>query len=262
MFEDSVRYAVLAHDVPQLNAALNGLVPELYRAVDAARESGTGSGFASPWDEVPEYPMRAARPNAEGQAEAGDNRAHFASLLLLYHLVHSSRAVYRKTLEELTLPPASLRVRQWPADPSSPSLSAPQTSTASTRIPPPGANTPFISPTSPSLHFAQAAARALAPETFNPVAFAALVAGPTSSTVAETKSETKPEKPETEALDRALLAWASPSVRERAGALLRKAYLSVGVGWAGAVLGLSETGTEMWAMAEGVAVREGVVKLR
>jgi hypothetical protein len=194
-------------------------VPELYRTVDAA-----------------------------GTKLAPDNRAHYASLLLLYHLVHSPRAEYQRTLESLTRPPSPLRVADSPEptpqpedlslstlslDPSPPlprTVSAPETA--------------FIAPA--ALRFATDAARTLADETFHPLAFAALVAGDDDA----------------EALERALLAWASPGVRERAGALLRRSYVAVSVPWAARVLGVSEAGVDMWALAHGLKVVDGVVRLR
>lgn len=206
VFEDSVKYALLAHDAPQLNAALHGLIP-LYRA--AGRD--------------PTY----------------------APLLLVYHLVHSPRSEYQRALEAMTAPPRPLRVASEDADELSLaglSLDPSTRPTAHSRA----ITCPSATPISPSaLRFATEAARALAEETFNPLAYYALTAG--------------------DGLEPALLAWAAPSVRERAAARVRRAYVSAPVPWAGRMLNLTAAGVESWAAvqgAEGFKIVNGVVKLR
>ncbi|TXT12580.1 uncharacterized protein COLE_02990 [Cutaneotrichosporon oleaginosum] len=223
VFEDSVRYAVLTRAVPQLNAVLHGLVPDMYRAADAA-----------------------------GTILEPDNRAHFASLLLVYHLVHSQRKEYQRMFEVLTLPPAPLRVAPGLDDipslanlslrtPSPPSLSPTPTHRT---IPAP---TPaFIAPS--SLRFAEAAARALAHETFDPLSFAALTRPGSGGDAGD--------------LALTVLSWAAPTVRERVRALMRQSYMSVPLPWAARLLGLTDSGAEAWAREEGLTVAHGIVKLR
>lgn len=162
-FGESVHCAIEAKDAPQLYAALNGLMG-LYDSVD--------------------------RP---------PDRAHFITLLLLYHLVHSPRATYQSALES---------VRKETA-----------------------------------LQFVRRAARALAPETFDSRAYFHLLREPAT---------TKQRR-----LEIMLLSWATPSVQDRAAALLRKAYISTSVSWATALLG-SEDGIKR----ANFPVEDGKVKLR
>jgi hypothetical protein len=119
-----------------------------------------------------------------------------------------------------------------------------------TLIPPPD-TTPFTTPA--HLSFARRAARALAPETFDSLAFGRMVRG---------TSKRGGDHPV--ALERALLAWAAGRVRDMAGERLKKAYLSTSTEWAAALLNLELEAGEMlmWAMANGAGVRDGVVKLR
>jgi hypothetical protein len=59
-----------------------------------------------------------------------------------------------------------------------------------------------------------------------------------------------------------MISWGTDNVRERAWEVLKKAYLEIGVGWAGEWLGLGEEEVEEWAKAKGTQVKDGRIKLR
>lgn len=88
--------------------------------------------------------------------------------------------------------------------------------------------------------FVLAAARVLAPETFDPRAYFIMVGGGGTAR---------------ERIEKELLGWAAPRVREQALEMLRKAYMSTSVAWAVALLGGEEA-------IDGLKVENGVVKLR
>lgn len=246
LFEESVRYAILAHDQAQLLSALNGLVPDLYIKVDEkAKEEGKANDSVN---HVVRHIRTLSLSNGTGRK---DNREYFASLLLIYHLVYSSRETYQGTLERLTLPPIPLlRPQVLPKD--LPTLSddsddSPPSSAPST---PPAEKAPFVSPRSQA--FARAAANALAAERLDPIAFHRLVSGDFCSG----------KDPKPEALERLLLSWAAPRVRELAVPIFKKCYMSASIEWASLILGLEKKGVEMWALANGFSIRDGILKLR
>lgn len=246
LFEESVRYAILARDQGQLLSALNGLVPELYMKVDEkVKKEGV-----SPND-IP-HVVRHIRSLSLCNGNGGkDNREYFSSLLLIYHLVHSTREVYQHTLEELTLPRIPL-LRPHPA-PVAPPTDAPAAAIQPARqsqTPPPSESSPFVSVKSQS--FARAAADALATERLDPIAFHRLVSGEFCNG--------KEQQPE--ALERLLLSWAAPRVRELAVPMFKKCYMSASIEWAALILGLEKKGVEMWALANGFSIRDGILKLR
>ncbi|WOO81605.1 uncharacterized protein LOC62_03G005127 [Vanrija pseudolonga] len=248
VFESSVQYAVHARNAPQLLSALSGLVPGLYLAVDAekariakhgadggegtpngrtAPANGTSAPMSTPntLDDSPPLTPTAPSPPSPHP----NNRTHFASLLLLYHLVHSPREVYHATYVALALPP-----RRRPSAP------------------------PFVDPA--QLEFARTAAKAMAPESFDPLLFSRLVGGHADRNLGAADEPA-------DALERALLAWASPKIRATAGALLKRAYTGTSVDWAAKLLCMEgsrgERGVHLWAMANGVVVDDaGWVKLR
>ncbi|KAL1410762.1 hypothetical protein Q8F55_001704 [Vanrija albida] len=241
VFETSVQYAVHARNAPQLLSALSGLVPGLYLAVDAekARLASESDGESTPngvYTTAPGTPAAVGTPNVLDRspplsppAPHPNNRTHFASLLLLYHLVHSSREVFHATYVSLALPP---RRRPHAA--------------------------PFVEPA--QLEFARTAAKAMAPETFDPLLFSRLVGGHADRNLGGADEPA-------DALERALLAWASPKVRATAGAMLKRAYTGTSVDWAAKVLCMEGSrgarGVDLWAMANGVMVDDGVwIKLR
>lgn len=245
MFESSVQYAVHARNAPQLLSALSGLVPGLYLAVDAEKEriakhandgestpngrtpaNGTSAPMSTPNTLDPSSPPLTPRSPASPHP---NNRTHFASLLLLYHLVHSPREVYHAAYVALALPP-----RRRPSAP------------------------PFVD--AAQLEFARTAAKAMAPESFDPLLFSRLVGGHADRNLGAADEPA-------DALERALLAWASPKIRATAGALLKRAYTGTSVDWAAKLLCMEgsrgERGVHLWAMANGVVVDDaGWVKLR
>lgn len=223
VFESSARLALLAQNMPQLLSSLSGLVPGLYQAVEAERTSGKGK--ERDLDEA----LSTLRIEEDGKG-ATDNRALFCSLLLLYHLVYAdSRQTFQALLLELTRPPSRRRLRQPFSEP--PSMAA-------TPDPP-----PFIDRF--CLSFATVAARALDPETFDPLLFVRLTGDLSASPY-----------------ERQLLDLAQSRVRERAWAILAKAYLSTDLEWAGRLLGMTATEVEHLAWEKGIAVAGGRLKLR
>jgi hypothetical protein len=343
VFESSVRYAVIGRDAPQLLSALNGLVPDLYLAADAAHaervkrgepdkcmevtarlealrlaleagedvhglghthipregEEGThtaidyghghghghghdhgeenvhkhlfpGPGHNHRQDDYHPHPHEAyLHPYEEKRADLdhlhtpdphNDNRSHFASMLLIYHLVHSPLPTFYATYAPLVAPrPRRLVQRDYAAELASgeadseeegpPNLVAP----AKIVPPPPAARVPFTTPA--HLRFSRGAARAMAPESFDALLFGRMVA--------DTVAHPKVPHDHPEALERALLAWASPRVRDEAALRLRRAYISAGAGWVAHALNLhGDAGVMLWALANGYVVRDGVVHLR
>jgi hypothetical protein len=59
-----------------------------------------------------------------------------------------------------------------------------------------------------------------------------------------------------------MISWSTDKVRERAWEVLKKAYLEVGMEWAGEWLGLEEGEVGEWAKARGMQVKDGRIKLR
>ena len=89
VFEESVRYAILARDQAQLHSALHGLVPDLYMKVDEKIKREGSSHDSVPY--VVRHIRSLSLSNGKGRK---DNREYFSSLLLIYHLVHSTREAY------------------------------------------------------------------------------------------------------------------------------------------------------------------------
>lgn len=245
VFEESVRYAILARDQAQLHSALHGLVPDLYMKVDEKIKREGSSHDSVPY--VVRHIRSLSLSNGKGRK---DNREYFSSLLLIYHLVHSTREAYQRTLEELTLPPLPLlRPQPLPLDPLDESDGpGPQPSPQIQASERPKVS--FVSAKSQS--FARAAADALAAERLDPIAFHRLVSGEFC-----TLKDPKPE-----ALERLLLSWAAPRVRELAVPIFKKCYMSASIEWASLILGLEKKGVEMWALANGFSIRDGILKLR
>lgn len=200
-------------------------MPGLYLAVEAGRASRKGK--ARDLDD-----SLSALSIAEDVPNEKDNRALFCSLLLLYHLVVSdSRQTFQALLLELTTPGSRRRLRQpfaelpaavgQPDPPRSPSISRSRLSTAT------------------------AAARALGPETFDPLLFDRLANDPSASPY-----------------ERQLLGLARGRMRDRAWTILAKAYLSTDLAWAGRLLGLATTEVEQLAWEKGVSVVGERLKLR
>jgi hypothetical protein len=157
-----------------------------------------------------------------------DDREEFASLVLLHQLAISpfTQTTFFDTLHTLTNRTTRRLRTPFSPDPSSAS---------STR--------PFTSPS--SLSYATRAAHALAPHTFAPLAYFALLSDPKAG-----------------AYERIVLRWAEDRVRERAEEMMRRAYLEMGLGWAGRLVGCEEAEVERWAVDKGLKVEDHRLKLR
>ena len=154
-----------------------------------------------------------------------DRRADFASLLLLYHLAHShSHTGFHSTLIELTAPSCRpLRAVFSNEPPSTPNLK------------------PFL-PLA-ALGYAIRAAHDLAPETLNPVAYFSSLEDPSATTY-----------------ERILLSWAKETMREKVWLVMQKAYLELGVAWAGRIVRLGESDLDVWVRERGGTVERGKVR--
>ncbi len=165
--------------------------------------------------------------NRLGTLNVSDNRVEFASLLLLYHFAHSdSRSAFQSTLLELTAP--SHRPLRSPFSDDSPISPSAE---------------PFLPPS--GLSFAIQASRTLAPETFSPLAYFALLNDASAS-----KSE------------RTVLSWAEGRVRERAWAMMQRAYLEMSLEWVGRLAGYSEEEVLVWVKGRGGKIEGKKVRLR
>lgn len=155
-------------------------------------------------------------------AQAG--RIELASIRLLYQLVESdSEASFHNTLLEITSPP-------------------------STRLYPKSSTGQVIYCLDPllrqdQLEYALKASRALSTASFNPLAYFALL-----------------EDSRASGYERIVLSWAEEKVRDRAWEVMRKAYISTDLRWAGRICGLEDG--EEWVKSKGASVVGTIVKLR
>lgn len=156
---------------------------------------------------------------------AQKSRVEFASIRLLYQLVQSdSSTAFHDTLLEITSP-------------------------RPTRLHPRSSNTP-VAYSLPAvlpreqLQYALKSARALSPTSFNPLTYFALLHDPNASRY-----------------ERIVLGCAEDKVRHRAWEVMRKAYISTELHWAGQVCGL-KSGEEEWVKSKGASVVGTIVKLR
>ncbi|WWD16389.1 hypothetical protein CI109_100815 [Kwoniella shandongensis] len=263
VFESSAHFAILAHNLPQLLGALSGLVPSLYQAYDIAHvkaQSGTGKvKSAAEGDEADDLHVRLGRLELE-PVRSRDRRVEFASLLLLYHLVISGRRAYFDTLMELTTPQKKRLTKDNPFADISDFAPASLVGTNVTDLRPSLNPHSHIEPASDGLpllsidqlDFVQAAAQSMAEETFSPLTYFHLISSSSSSGNGTVST-----------YERTILAWAEPGIRERAWDVLKKGYMSVGVEWAGKMLGLdTEEEVRRWVEEKGGKVEDGRVKLR
>ena len=156
-----------------------------------------------------------------------DRRAEFASLLLLYHLAHShSSTAFHSTLVELTAPSRRPLRALFSSDP---------------------ATTPTTKPFLPlvALKYAIRAARVLAPETLDPLGYLSLLDDPSVKTY-----------------ERTLLSWAKETMREKAWLVMQKAYLELGIAWAGRIMSLGEADVDVWVRERCGKVERGKVRTR
>jgi hypothetical protein len=163
------------------------------------------------------------------QVDETDRRAEFASILLLFHLTHTKfRQAFHSTLIELTSQ-TQRRVR---------SPFSQQTHSS------PASEAPFISRS--ALQFALRADKVLAEGTFDPLAYFRLLSVDSAGSPYE----------------RAVLAWAASSVKERSWRMLSKAYMSANLEWVGRWGGCEAATSEAWVKENGGRVENGIVKLR
>lgn len=205
-------------------SSLSGLVPGLYQAVDDRK----GKGKSRDSD-------NATTMGAISLHEAMDNRTQFASILLLLQLVQSESTgagagAFHATLIQLTSPTSQ---RLYPKLQVSSSFSSTSIS--------PDQRTRALIPRS-SLNFAIRASRALSTERFDPLTYFSLLQDERVSTY-----------------ERIVLSWSEGRVRDRAWEVMKRAYVSTGIGWAGKFVG--EKG-EDWVVKRGTTCVDGVVKLR
>jgi hypothetical protein len=214
VFESSARIAILAKHIPQLNSSLSGLVPGLYHAVDDRK----GKSKATPVDDL-------VGNMVDLSVHKEDNRAQFASILLLLQLVQSesSTSNFHSTLLQLTSPTPSRLYPQFTSH------------SPSTRQ-----DHPLLSLS--SLSHAIQVSRALSVERFNPIRYFQLLNDDSVSSY-----------------ERIVLGWARDRVRDRAWEVMKKAYMSMKLDWA--VQWMSEEG-EGWVEKRGGTHVDGVVKLR
>ena len=241
VFELSARLAVMARNTAQTISTLSGLVPGLYTAVSeqAARSPAVKRGAKGREDVTEEMLVEGVAEMTLGETEqtARHRRAHSASLLLLYHLCHTgSFEMYWSTLQSLT----ALRHRR---------LSRPYDSTAiagsserDRAVVSPAAEEPFIS--LDQVRIATRCARYLSPHTFDPISFFHLaLTSPVSAPRSASSSIAGPGEPLMGSVsphERAIMQWAVPTVRDRAWAVMRKAYLEVRLPWAGQWVGIPQ----------------------
>lgn len=225
--------AILANHRAQALASLSGLVPGLYgvhwRASNGETEGTGGRAETQRLDEALESLSLSDKATPNGHASTSDQRIHFASLLLLYHLVLSSSAVFQGQYEDLTLPSRPALAPNPNSEPSS-SPSTPNTP-------------PFVS--SSDLVTVKRARKALSADLFDPLKYWALLADD-----------------RTTSYERAILAWAGNGVRERAWEMIKKVYIELGLERAGQMLNLPEEELLAFAAEKGAKVDNGRIKLR
>ena len=219
VFESSARLAILAKHTSQLMSSLGGLVPGLYHAVNDTGKS-KGKAKATAVDDL----VGSLSDLTVGNASK-DNRAQFASILLLLQLVQSessSTSAFHSTLLQLTSPPPT---RLHPKFDSTPT-------TRQTRSLLPLA----------SLSFALEASRALSFERFDPIKYFILLEDERGSSY-----------------ERIVLSWAEGNVRDRAWEVTKRAYISMRLDWACRWTGEEGDG---WVAKKGATCVDGVVRLR
>ena len=193
-------------------------MPGLYHAVDDTGKS-KGKAKATAVDDLVESLSDLAVEDCQ------DNRAQFASILLLLQLVQSessSTSAFHSTLLQLTSPPP-------------------------TRLHPKFENTlttrrtrSLLSLT--SLSYALEASRAISVECFDPIKYFKLVTDGRASSY-----------------ERIVLSWAEGHVRDRAWEVMKRAYISMGLDWACRWTGEEGDG---WVVKKGATCVDGVVRLR
>lgn len=190
-------------------------MPGLYHAVDGRK----GKSKATPVDDLVGNMVDLSVQNRE------NNRAQFASILLILQLVQSepSTSNFHSTLLQLTSPTPTRLYAKFASDP------------PTTRQ-----DQPLISLS--SLSYAVQASRALSIERFNPMRYFQLLNDDSVSSY-----------------ERIVLGWAEDRVRDRAWEVMKKAYMSMKLDWATQWTG--EEG-EGWVEKRGGTHVDGAVKLR
>ncbi|TYJ55569.1 hypothetical protein B9479_003719 [Cryptococcus floricola] len=223
VFESSAKFALLAQNKAQLLSSLSGLVPGLYQAHDNLPTSSSPDNTLSKQLNALTLTPR-------------DGRTEFTVILLIFHLVTRGHVAFNELYAELTRAP---RLEGGA-----------------------GEKKGFVA--EEELGYVRLAARVMAEETFDSVTFFRLLS-PLAST-SPIPSSVAPEGrrlPESTSYQRILLSRASPAIRDRAWERLKKAYMSVGVDWAGKILGLELGGeVEQWVEEKGGRVEGGKVVLR
>lgn len=237
----------MARNTAQTISALSGLVPGLYLGYAGTTSvhpetPAVPEGEVKSTDSVDNLASRVGaisiaqhtgnRSNEEQGISVQDRKAEFASLLLLYHLCHTaSFELYWSTLQELTAPRRrQLRHQGFPGPPSY--APAPRDTAQ------PQQQTPFIS--AAELQTARQCARYLSPRTFDPVAFFRLALDGSAPGRSHGDNGGGRVQVRISPHERATMQWAVPKVRDKAWAVMRKAYLEVRLPWAGEWLGMPQ----------------------
>lgn len=206
----------------------------MYRAVDQIRK-GKGKAVAPDGDaDIASQLAALSIQRDPTNAAMHNDRAEFARLLLLFHLVQNGPTVFHQTYFELTIP-TSITLRSPLSDISE--------SSAQDITSKPPAEPPFLAPE--HLQLPLRVCRILSTERFSPIAFF------------ELSRDTR-----LTAYERAILAWASEPTRQRAWDVMKKSYMEVSVAWAGRWLGLDESQVLDWTSGQGCRVEQGRIKLR
>lgn len=198
-------------------SSLSGLVPGLYHAVDDT-DKLKGKAKATAIDDL------VGSLSDLAVEDCHDNRAEFASILLLLQLVQSesSTSAFHSTLLQLTSPPPTRLHPKFECTPT----------TRQTRS--------LLSLT--SLSYALEASQALSVERFDPIKYFMLLEAERGSSY-----------------ERIVLSWAEGRVRDRAWEVMKRAYISMGLDWACRWTG--EEG-DKWVVKKGGTCVDGVLKFR
>ncbi|WWC60429.1 uncharacterized protein I303_103001 [Kwoniella dejecticola CBS 10117] len=227
VFETSAQFAILANNRPQLISSLSGLVPGLYNALDDRKGKATAKAKASDSTVIEDL-------NKLSINDQQDRRKEVTSLFLLYQLVILGEKEFWSSYFELTSPCRRKTLRQ-PFDGTHTFLSHDRNESQG------GIDEPFID--SRDVQLAVSIARSISPHSFDPIRCFRLLERATT-------------------YERAILAWGEYKIRERAWELLKKAYMSTGIGWAGRMLGVQEDEVGKWVMGKEARVDQGIIKLR
>ncbi len=204
VYETSSLYALQASNHAQFISSISVLVPQLYVAADhqLVQDAVTLTENA--------IAKLSISKNGTSTSQPTDSRCHFASLLLLYQLCHlDNPEQFLAFYYDWTSPSRPFK-RRKPRDEIC--ITAHNQDTATH-----GDIAPFALPTNPNIRLAMSAYHALA--SISPIAYA----------------KCQEQSGVTE-YQRILLEWGAIKLRDKEWEVMKKAYLSVTVEWAGRLL--------------------------